>query len=625
MDLRRNYISAIDNYAFAGLNLTELNLGQNYIHSIRLNTFSGLNVDILDIMENMIINVFPHAWNNSAVAQLYMQGNPTVCNMGGGSGMNNTVVCICPTGAVRHWCVECPSTLHVTNVSWQNVLPEAFFDQSTQDAYSVIDNKDKSFDFVTPDFFFKCGTRGLPGQMCEITCKDGFEGVSVAYMCTVDKGQWTLASSQPLPSCVQFAMGNTTGLENATNSGNSTIADDTEGPLAAYNVATAGVPYYSPPPRAYGSGLFYVVDDVLPKGLTLAANGQIVGIPEEPGKWSITIGAMDDYGNLVSDLTFTLVVAPPLKISDSRIVHTLKNVYFVYGENMVVTGGRPPFSYGYSGTLPPGITLMQSGPTPRLEGYPVSTGTWSNIIVFVNDSVGVTYQLPTLTVVVSELDNEISFRTQFFIVLTVSVLLIVVSIILVGHYCRYTGSSSSSKSVSMYSFPEGISDTNFRNMRSGGYRQIVSSKKKKKACQRPKMNATMLLPAYAMECEKDPQRRQNEDHFSASNGQRDDSTLHCAPLFNTITDTCSSSSTSSSSSRLRAIREVSLGPVSSSYDAPPLVKVTTGTRLYRRDPSAPLASGFLVPLETFLRKAAYYSNRILVAAPLNDTVRDMFC
>jgi hypothetical protein len=46
--------------------------------------------------------------------------------------------------------------------------------------------------------------------------------------------------------------------------------------------------------------------------------------------------------------------------------------------------------------------------------------------------------------------------------------------------------------------------------------------------------------------------------------------------------------------------------------------ITTGTRIFRKNPGAPLEPDFLLPLEVFVRKASLYSHRILIAAPLND-------
>lgn len=378
------------------MNLTELNLGQNRIQAIGSLSFYNFYVDVLDLTRNSILNVLPGAWDNMTVRHMFMQLNPTVCHFstimsGDNSSNTSSVICDCAYGGTNTWCVQCPSTLHVTNVSWYNVYPEALANESLPTLFAGVDDT-PSFSVVTPDFYFHCAGGGTAGQHCVIQCAEDFEGVSVTYECSATTAQWQSTGNFSLPTCVQFAAPK--AYSNTTRWMNSSIGDDS---IPHYNVATAGEPYYHPPPHAYGGMLWYRVD-ALPSGLTLAPNGQIVGTPEEAGNFSITIAAMDSYGNLVSATTFVLIVAPPLQVRDSRVIYTFQNVYFVYGEQMVVTGGRPPFRYNIvSGALPPGVSLATGGPKPLVEGYASQVGTWSGIIVAVHDSMGVTRTLPTLS------------------------------------------------------------------------------------------------------------------------------------------------------------------------------------------------------------------------------------
>lgn len=62
----------------------------------------------------------------------------------------------------------------------------------------------------------------------------------------------------------------------------------------------------------------------------------------------------------------------------------------------------------------------------------------------------------------------------------------------------------------------------------------------------------------------------------------------------------------------------SLQSISSQIGTTGYDRCCVGTRIYRRDPKAPLDQSSLVPLEMFLAKASFYSKHILVAAPLND-------
>jgi hypothetical protein len=69
--------------------------------------------------------------------------------------------------------------------------------------------------------------------------------------------------------------------------------------------------------------------------------------------------------------SFTLNIAPALDITDSRVVYVIKGYKFIYGENIVVTGGRKPFRYVLSARVPTADSALCSTIRTRMRRLPL--------------------------------------------------------------------------------------------------------------------------------------------------------------------------------------------------------------------------------------------------------------
>jgi len=570
--LSHNALTWLEPGCFNGLTFRELNLAQNDLLLLPSLLFEGLSTAILNLASNRIFGVLPLAFNGSTIGMLEMDENPTTCILAPSPG---NVLCHCGQPTILSInvttnssvsaspttiplvtatalppvpeCIYCAPTLRVQGLHLFNLMSQTS-STTTPPASTearILSAPVEGLHLMTTNLTilgsldFECPNGGVIGDECVVVCRDGFVGVPTTYTCSIT-GQWVRSANSTPLTCVFFPYANTSDIFDLNVS---EIASTEADELPAFGVATQGEPYVVPPPRSYGQYLQFESFD-LPAGLAMDANGQIIGIPEAPGNYTVTVQAIDISGDLLFTSAFTLSVAPALDITDERVIYVYKNAYFIYGEMMAVQGGRKPFRYFYEGTLPPGLRLDRVGDGPKISGHPRETGRWSGIIIEVVDAVGVRRVFPTITIVVQDPPSGISFRVQFFIALSVSVALIIASVALVGrhHYADKqdridTSAMAKHKEVSMI-----LSTTDDTDCSSIQIDEPV-------------------CPRSKLDCNHNHQHR----------------------------------------------------PASEFAD-----KVTTGTRIFRKDCGSQLDPDFLVPLEVFVRKATVYSNRILIAAPLND-------
>lgn len=116
-------------------------------------------------------------------------------------------------------------------------------------------------------------------------------------------------------------------------------------------------------------------------GLTLAPNGQLVGVPSQGGGWPITVRVRsgDRYGTRELKV---LIYSNPLRIVNDSLptatLGTLYNVQLRHNGQGASPGGR----FGYSiisGSLPPGLGFWSESsifPT-YIQGTPASLGSFS--------------------------------------------------------------------------------------------------------------------------------------------------------------------------------------------------------------------------------------------------------
>ena len=158
--------------------------------------------------------------------------------------------------------------------------------------------------------------------------------------------------------------------------------------------ATLGQPYNAVFSGSGGSGTpytFTVIAGSLPPGITCCTIGdegfgQIQGTPTQQGTFAFTV-QVEDKARDTAQANFSVAVGPPLPLvisgppcCGSGDVGTA----FLY--DLIASGGVQPFTWSFTGTLPPGVKFSLS-PTPNFSGTPTATGTFP-LTIEVTDSTG---------------------------------------------------------------------------------------------------------------------------------------------------------------------------------------------------------------------------------------------
>lgn len=132
---------------------------------------------------------------------------------------------------------------------------------------------------------------------------------------------------------------------------------------------------------------FKLASGSLPAGLTMNTTGTILGKPTGSNTSNTFQVEVTDNGTtpltVVSPYTYTIVInpAPTLSISTTSLPAATVNI--AYSFRISSQGGIPPFTWGYTGNLPPGFQMDPS--TGIISGTTTTTGTYP-FSVTVSDS-----------------------------------------------------------------------------------------------------------------------------------------------------------------------------------------------------------------------------------------------
>ena len=141
-------------------------------------------------------------------------------------------------------------------------------------------------------------------------------------------------------------------------------------PYSAVLQAEGGVPPYT----------WKLTAGSLPPGLSLSANGSIIGTPTTEGSFSFAVQVTDSKKRTGFG-AFTIVVTgegggeppTPLTVSCTNVPPT-GTVGTVYNGLLTATDGTPPYRFNIlAGGLPPGLNLL---PTGEIQGTPTTAGTF---------------------------------------------------------------------------------------------------------------------------------------------------------------------------------------------------------------------------------------------------------
>ncbi|MBL8113854.1 MAG: IPTL-CTERM sorting domain-containing protein [Acidobacteria bacterium] len=161
-----------------------------------------------------------------------------------------------------------------------------------------------------------------------------------------------------------------------------TLPNGTLGQLYSQAITATG----GTPPYTYG-----LLTGSLPPGLSLApATGLISGTPTQAGSFTFTVRATDSVG-CFGDRPYTIIINPAIcpiiSLSPQVLPATVAGV--LYSQTITASGGTAPYTFSITaGALPPGLTLVSSGPTTALlSGIPTASGGF-NFTLTATDAAG---------------------------------------------------------------------------------------------------------------------------------------------------------------------------------------------------------------------------------------------
>lgn len=119
----------------------------------------------------------------------------------------------------------------------------------------------------------------------------------------------------------------------------------------------------------------------LPTGLSLSSSGVISGTPSASGTFSFTVRVTDAAAaSVTKSLSITVTTGTPaLSITTSSLPGGQAGS--AYSQTLAATGGSPPYTWSYNGSLPPGITVTSGG---VVSGTPTTAGNYSFTVLAVD-------------------------------------------------------------------------------------------------------------------------------------------------------------------------------------------------------------------------------------------------
>src|SRR5262249_45063292 len=151
------------------------------------------------------------------------------------------------------------------------------------------------------------------------------------------------------------------------------------------------------------SGTIPVVNTALPPGAVVSATGlpaglsaslsgstiTITGTPTAPGTYgNVTLNLLGSGGSTIASRTYSMTVnaAPALGTLGGVTQWTVGRSG--YSGGISASGGTGGLTLGSQANLPPGLTAVLSAGTVTFSGTPTTAGTYSNVQLTVQDTIG---------------------------------------------------------------------------------------------------------------------------------------------------------------------------------------------------------------------------------------------
>jgi large repetitive protein len=151
----------------------------------------------------------------------------------------------------------------------------------------------------------------------------------------------------------------------------------TSSPLPSLTVGTAGSAAFA---AAGGAGPYTwsIAGGSIPTGMNFAS-GQLTGTPAATGSFNFTV-QVTDVNKANTSKAFTLEVLPGITITTDRLPNGA--IGTAYSASLSATGGVAPYRWSATGSLPPGLTVDETG---GISGRPTAAGSYG-FTVQVRDS-----------------------------------------------------------------------------------------------------------------------------------------------------------------------------------------------------------------------------------------------
>ena len=164
----------------------------------------------------------------------------------------------------------------------------------------------------------------------------------------------------------------------------------------------------------FGSKTWSIASGSLPPGLKFLSTNlvatSLTGTPTRAGTYTFTV--MVSVRNIDSRRTdratkeFTITILPS-EMPDPEIIGEFSEgkPNEPYSSSIYASNGTKPYTWSYSGNLPPGLSLRANDDTYTLSGTPTTTGSY-NFSVTLSDTYGTAEQSFTVNISDEEIDNN---------------------------------------------------------------------------------------------------------------------------------------------------------------------------------------------------------------------------